>query len=169
MNFKNEYIHGILPPLPLPPTRKMGGQFSWALENLKFSPTPGGFSQIGGLTFSTLLGEGGATGFSRLGDGGSPSPTDQKLLIPPTRKSLPSRLPLLNFYCPHQRFILLNPLNSTFLLKIFFVNCKVNCNLKLPLNSETHVLHFFLNITEKGRSQPLFIFVLSIENNEIIK
>ena len=33
------------------------------------------------------------------------SPTGQKLLLPPTKKSLPSRLPIPNFYYPHQIFI----------------------------------------------------------------
>ena len=44
-------------------------------------------------------------GFPYWGDGESPSPTGQKLLILPTGKRLPSRLPPPNFYSPHQRFI----------------------------------------------------------------
>ena len=39
-----------------------GGQFYWALSDLKFSPTSGGLSQIGGLKFFTLWGGGGGGG-----------------------------------------------------------------------------------------------------------
>ena len=51
-----------------------------------------------------------------------PSPTDQKLLIPPTGNSLPSRLTPPNFYSPHHQMFIppSNPLNLIFLLKLFF-------------------------------------------------
>ena len=59
--------------------------------------------QMGGLKFSTLLG--GQQGFLYLGDGGSLSPTGQKLLTPPTGKSLPSRPPTkFLFPSPKVRF-----------------------------------------------------------------
>ena len=94
------------------------GQFYQGLRDLKCSPTPRGLSQMRGLKF--LHFSGGQQGFLYWGDRGSPSPNGQELLIPPTRKSLPSRLPPPNFYSPYQRFISPNPLNSIFLLKNFF-------------------------------------------------
>ena len=70
-------------------------------------------SQMGGWQFSHFFfgGRGDNRVFS-TGNGGIPSLTSQKLLIPPAGKGLPRRLPPPNSYCPHQRFIPPNPLNS---------------------------------------------------------
>ena len=74
-----------------PPPRKMGGTISWALGDLKFLPTPGGLSQMGGLKFVKLLG-GDNRVFSSGGWG--KSPIIQKFThLSPTRKGPTSRLP----------------------------------------------------------------------------
>ena len=89
-------------------------------------------------------GVGGGQGFLYWGDGGSPSPTGQNLLIPPTRKVYPVDSLPPNFYSPHQRFITPQPTKFNFSTGNFSKQYhdiknaliyKVNCNLKLPLNS----------------------------------
>ena len=66
-----------------PPPRKMGGQFYWALGDLKFSPAPGGFKILstfgGGTTRLSLLG----------GMGGVPFLLVKNLLIPPPSEKVP--------------------------------------------------------------------------------
>ena len=84
-----------------PPPGRWGGGGGWCnfmrpWGTLNFHLPLGGLSQIGGLKFSIRLW--GQQRFLYWGDGGSPSPTGQKLLIPPTRKSLPSRLLPPTFY-----------------------------------------------------------------------
>ena len=69
----------------------------------------------GGLKiFHTFFG-GGEQGFLFWGIEGAPC---GRLLIPPTGKSLPSRLPLPEVHPP-------NPLNPTFLLKMFFFQSSI--------------------------------------------
>ena len=81
--YMNIPIHAILAP------RKMGGQFYWILGDLKFSPTPWGLSQMGGLKFFTLLREDNKS-FLNWGMEGESPPTGQNLLIfPPTGKVPP--------------------------------------------------------------------------------
>ena len=110
------YQLGILPPPPTPTPRKIG---RW-----------GGRGRVGAIF-------GGFKIFHTLARRDNRVFTAQKLLIPPTRKSILSRLSPPIFIPPS--------LNSTFLLKIFFSEFyhdikntliyKVNCNLKLSLNS----------------------------------
>ena len=79
---------------------KMGrGQFYQALGDLKFSPPPGGLSQMGGLKFFTQLG-GEIKVFSTGEDGRRlPPPLTKNLLILPlTGKVPPSILPPPNYF-----------------------------------------------------------------------
>ena len=103
---------------------------NWRCQNprqaQKFRVSWGWVQFLGGLKFFTLL-EGGTTGFSLLKNYSS---------LPPGK--------VFPVDSPHQIFIPPS-LNSTFLLKIFFSEFyhdikntliyKVNCNLKLSLNS----------------------------------
>ena len=69
-----------------------GGQFYWALGDLKFSPTSGGLSQVVFLKFFSLF-LGGQQGFLYWGNEGVSSPLAKNLLIPPPGKvTLPTKL-----------------------------------------------------------------------------
>ena len=90
----------------------MGGQFYWALGDLKFSPAPGGLSQMGGLQSFTLWGgEGGGNKVFSTRGWGESLPHWLKIYSFLTRKSPPSRL-TPNFLFPPPMFIL--PLNNNF-------------------------------------------------------
>ena len=167
---------------PPPPAAGGGGggggvQFYAALGDLKFSPTLGGAQPNRGFKiFYTFVG---TTAFSLLGGWRESLPHWPKATHPSHQEKSPQQTPPTNFLFPHQSFIPPNPLNSIFLLKIYFSEqyhgirkaliYKVNCNLKLLLKSMKLTCFIYLSITEKGISQPLFIFVLSTEKNEIIK
>ena len=80
----------------LPQEDEGGGQFYWALGDLKFSSNLGGLSQMGRLKSYTLLG--GQQGFPYWGIGGVPHPLTKNLLISlPPEKVLP---PQINSFIP---------------------------------------------------------------------
>ena len=102
-----------------PPQEDDGGQFYQGLRDLKCSSTPGGLSQMGGLKF--LHFSGGQQGFLYWGDRRSPYPNGQELLILPTRKSLPSRLPPTKFLFPLPKVHFPQPTKFNFSIEnIFF-------------------------------------------------
>ena len=143
----SELNHGI------PPGRWWDNFFGpWGILNFHLQLERGAQPNGGFKIFHTFGGQ--QQGFLYRENGGSPYPIGEKLFIPPTGKSLSSRLPPPNFYCPYQRFIPPNPTKFKFSIEHFFSEQyhdiknalidKVNCNLKLPLNYETHVVHFIL-------------------------
>ena len=101
-----------------------GIQFYWALGDHRFWPTPGsgslakwGFK----ILFTFFFGGGGQQGFFYWMDEGNPSPTGQKLLIPPTSPQ-PTRFnfSIENVFFSEKYHDIKNTLIH-----------KVNCNLKL--------------------------------------
>ena len=147
----------------------MGGQFYQALWDFKLSPTTGELSQIRGLKFTTLFWGGDNRVF-----------TGQKFFIPPTKEIHPSRLPPpTKLLFPPSKVHSTQPTKFNFSIEIFFSEwChdiknaliyKVTCNLKLPLNSmKLAYALFFLNMTESGMSQALFILYCLLKTMKLL-